>query len=430
MTVESPAAVPRLSPHKRSWSLPDYDGLRRAGFGKRLQRILLLVAALLGVALIALLDLATDAHLFFSILYLLPATACAWCCGFSDGVLLSLAGAVAWCLVDRTENPALSQSIAVWNGVIRFGTLALMSSLVSRLRVSILRERLLARTDPLTGAANGRTFYETAQAEVERARRGERPLTLAYFDLDDFKKLNDRLGHAAGDEALRCVVQTIQLYLRNADLLARLGGDEFALLLPETDAAGASALLARLQEQLARELKRNGWPVTLSVGAVTFLRPLADIDVMGQRVDALMYSAKRNGKGRVEHAVLTEAEALADPNLGIDRRATTRTLSNRTARIRHEAQDGEQQEFAAVRDVSADGISLRLELRIPEDTVLVVEPLSSGARTLLARVRYAKPESGGWRHGCELSNRLSAEELSFWLGGSEAEEEGGMRKSE
>jgi diguanylate cyclase (GGDEF)-like protein len=296
-----------------------------------------------------------------------------------------------------------------------------MSSLVSRLRVSILRERLLARTDSLTGAANGRTFYETAVAEAERARRGERPLTLAYFDLDNFKQLNDRLGHAVGDEALRCVVQTIQLYLRNADLLARLGGDEFALLLPETGAEGASALLTRLQEQLGRELGRKGWPVTLSVGAVTFLRPLADIDLMIQRVDALMYGAKRKGKGRVEHAVVTEAEALADPRPGIDRRATARALSNRTARIRREGD--EQEEFAAVRDVSAGGIALHLDQQLPEETVLMVEPLASGARTLLARVKHAAPEDGGWRHGCELSSRLSAEELSFWLGESESNAE-------
>ena len=382
-----------------------------------MQRALLFVAAGLGVAVIALLDCATESRLSFSLLYLLPVTACAWCGGFSDGILLSLGGSIAWHLVDWGENPALPPSVRVWNGIIRFGTLALMSSLVSRLRVSIVRERLLARTDPLTGAANGRTFYETAGAETERARRGERPLTLAYFDLDNFKQLNDRLGHAAGDEALRCVVHTIQLHLRSADLLARLGGDEFALLLPETGTEGASALLSRLQEHLAREMRRKGWPVTLSVGAVTFLRPLADIDLMIQRVDALMYGAKRMGKGRVEHAVVTEAEALAEPRPGIDRRATARALSNRTARIRREGE--EQEEFAAVRDVSCGGIALHLDNRLPDDMVLVVEPLASGARTLLARVKHSAPEEGGWRHGCELSTRLSAEELVFWMGEQE-----------
>ncbi len=326
MTPQSPAAtkLPSLQSGPRLPS--DRDGASPVGRCQRLQRALLFVAAGLGVAVIALLDRATESRLSFSLLYLLPVTACAWCGGFSDAILLSLGGSIAWHLVDWDENPALPPSVRVWNGIIRFGTLALMASLVSRLRVSIVRERLLARTDPLTGAANGRTFYETAGAEAERARRGERPLTLAYFDLDNFKQLNDRLGHAAGDEALRCVVHTIQLHLRSADLLARLGGDEFALLLPETGTEGAAALLARLQEHLSRELRRKGWPVTLSVGAVTFLRPLGDIDLMIQRVDALMYGAKRMGKGRVEHAVVTEAEALAEPKPGIDRRATARAL--------------------------------------------------------------------------------------------------------
>src|SRR5947209_3726117 len=84
----------------------------------------------------------------------------------------------------------------------------------------------IAPTDALTGAANGRTFYECVTVEVGRARRLTRPLTLAYLDLDNFKQLNDRLGHAAGDQALMHFVQVVRQNLRNADVLARLGGDE------------------------------------------------------------------------------------------------------------------------------------------------------------------------------------------------------------
>jgi len=417
MPLESPAASKPLSLQGPLRPRPNRDRPTPAEGMLRLQRGLLFLAAALGVVLIALLDNATESRLSISFLYLLPVTACAWSCGFSHGILLSLGGSVAWHMVDSLENPALPPAVRVWNGVLRFGTLALMASLVSRLRISIVRERLLARTDALTGAANGRTFYETAMAEAERARRAERPMTLAYFDLDNFKQLNDRLGHAVGDEALRCVVQTMHLHLRSTDLLARLGGDEFALLLPETGAEGAAALLARLQENLSRELRRKGWPVTLSVGAVTFIRPLADIDLMVQRVDALMYGAKRMGKDRVEHTVVTEAEALADPRPGIDRRATARMLSNRTARVRREGE--EQEAFAAVCDVSSGGIALQMEHRFPADAVLLVEPLASGGRALLARVKHCAAAAPGWRHGCELSSRLSPEELRFWIGEGE-----------
>jgi diguanylate cyclase (GGDEF)-like protein len=419
MTTLSPSTKPRayckeLSPAS---AMRAVDRSPRGVFLAGARGALLTLAGLVFVGLIAFLDHGTESHLSLSILYLLPVAGCAWCGGFSPGVLVSLAGSTAWHMVDLLENPAIPPTFRVWNGIIRFGTMVLISSLVSRLHGSMLRERFLARTDPLTGAANGRTLYETAAVEAERARRASRPLTLAYFDLDNFKQLNDQFGHAVGDEALRCFVQTLQIHLRHADLLARLGGDEFALLLPETGAEGAVALLSRLQEYLAREMERKGWPVTLSVGAVTFLRPLADVDLMIQRIDALMYSAKRKGKGRIEHAVVeNRPEDAKDGKSGRERRATARALSNRTARIRREGQESELEEFAAIRDVSMSGIGLHLDRRLPDDTVLMIEPLAPEARTLLARVLHTTPEEGGWRHGCELSTRLSAEELCFWSG--------------
>ncbi len=417
MTSQSPIAQRPYTRMLLPPTPPEGAALRPPGSGflAGLQRSLLLVACLLLVAVIGLLDFGTERHLSFSIFYLVPVAVCAWCGGFSDGTLLSLASAAAWHTTDLFEDPALPPAVRMWNGVIRFGSLVLISSLVARLHAGILRERRLARTDPLTGAANGRTFYEAAAVEAERARRQCRPLTLAYFDLDDFKQLNDRQGHAAGDAALQSVVQTIQQHLRASDLLARLGGDEFALLLPETGAEGAAALLARLQERLAQEMARKGWPVGVSVGAVTFLSPRWDLDLMIQRVDALMYDAKKKGKGRVEHAVVQEAEDPAcETRPGIERRATARVLCNRTARIRRP--DGQGEEFAVIRDLSVGGIGLYMDQRLPENTLLLVEPLSAGARTLLARVRHTAAEGGGWRHGCELPTPLSGEELYSWLG--------------
>src|SRR5205823_5590777 len=99
-------------------------------------------------------------------------------------------------------------AILLWKGLLRFGFFAVVSSMLCRLRDSMLRERAMARTDPLTGAANGRTFYERVSLERERTLRSRRPLTLAYLDLDDFKRVNDQFGHAAGDEVLRQVTQT------------------------------------------------------------------------------------------------------------------------------------------------------------------------------------------------------------------------------
>ena len=376
---------------------------------------LLVAGGFLLVALIAVLDLETGPHLSLGIFYLIPVAACAWWGGLPHGILLALAGAVAGHIVDLIEKPMTPPVAGVWNGVVRFGTLTLVSSLVSRLHAGVLRERRLARTDPLTGAANARTFYEAVAAEADRARRSCRPLTLAYLDVDNFKQLNDRLGHAAGDQALSHVVRVVHLTLSSAGLLARLGGDEFALLLPETEAAGAVSLLARLQELLSQEMARRGWPVTLSVGAITFLRPPGDVDVMVRRVDALMYGAKRKGKGRVEHAVVVDGPEVHHVSRGgSERRATARVLCKRTARVRRQGEPLEK--FATLRDISVGGVSLHLEEALPGGTVLVIEPLSPGARTLLARVVRSTPEHDGWLHGCALSTRLNAEDLRDWLG--------------
>ncbi len=385
-----------------------------AGPRNSLYGFLLVVAGLLVVVSIALLDYNTGPHLSHSILYLIPVAGCAWWGGFAHGILLALSGSMAWHLVDVFEHPLISPAAGLWNGFVRFGTLALVSNLVSRLHASVLRERWLARTDPLTGAANARTFYEAAVAEAERAGRTSRPLTLAYLDLDNFKQLNDQLGHAAGDETLVEVVRLIHLNLRGLDLLARLGGDEFALLLPETGAEGATTLLARLQEVLTEEMVRKNLPVTFSVGAITFLRPVWDVDLMVRKIDALMYAAKRKGKGRIEHAVVEEGQLLPpEDRRGPERRVTARILCDRSARIRSE---GQEEEVATLRDISTEGVGLYLEKRLPLDAILVVEPLCPDARTLLARVVRVVSHGGRWMHGCILSTRLSSEELAGWLG--------------
>jgi len=377
---------------------------------------LLVIAGLLLVALIALVDYWTGPHLSLSIFYLIPVAACAWWGGFPHGILLSLGGAVAWHTVDGLENPAIPAIFMLWNGVVRFGSLVLTSSLVTRVHVGVLRERLLARTDALTGAANGRTFYEVAAAEAERGLRNGRPLTLAYLDLDHFKQLNDRLGHAAGDAALVHLVAMMRPNLRGTDLLARLGGDEFALLLPETDADAAVALLARLQQLITQAMACKDWPVTLSIGAITFVRPFLDVDQMIQRVDGLMYRAKQKGKNRLEHAVLEAREFQDEENGAVEKRSTARVLCNRSARLRLNGEDNGEGEFATVRDISAAAIGLDLEERFSPDTLLIVEPLAPEAKTLLARVSHVTPGGRGWMHECELSIRLSAEELRGWLG--------------
>jgi PilZ domain len=176
--------------------------------------------------------------------------------------------------------------------------------------------------------------------------------------------------------------------------------------------------LTRIQGVITREMTQAGLSVTLSVGAVTFLKPFWDVDLMVQQVDTLMYTAKRRGKNRIEHATVQSEEiAPAGDRLRLERRATARALCSHEARVRREGADDDDAGFATVHDLSADGVGLRIDRRYPEGSLLIVEPLLYQATTLLARVLRTSEDHGGWVHGCELPTRLSADELRCWLSG-------------
>jgi diguanylate cyclase (GGDEF)-like protein len=164
----------------------------------------------------------------------------------------------------------------------------------------------VSATDALTGGYNRRHMEETLATELTRAARFHRPLSLIMFDLDNFKPVNDTLGHAAGDEVLREIHRAAQQVLREVDSLARFGGDEFLAILPETDLASARAVAQRLRNATSAGLRdRFGAQalesrVTLSMGVLTIQEsePMAVIEAVS-RVDALLYEAKRGGKNRI-----------------------------------------------------------------------------------------------------------------------------------
>lgn len=168
-----------------------------------------------------------------------------------------------------------------------------------RLRKTLVRERQMARHDSLTGAYNIRAFFEIAEAELIRAQRYSTPYSLAYFDLDNFKSVNDQLGHAAGDDLLVSVVRAVQGAIRKIDVLARLGGDEFALLMPHT-APDASEVVVRKIQRVLRELAmKAGLPVSASIGLVSYSPSKLAFREVLRAADKLMYEAKHAGGDRV-----------------------------------------------------------------------------------------------------------------------------------
>ncbi|MBI3408892.1 MAG: diguanylate cyclase [Planctomycetes bacterium] len=365
------------------------------------------------VLLIGILDRWTMHQLSLALLYQIPVAIAAWRGGFACGVFLALFATLSWHTVDREHDPGMHFAVSLWNGVVRFAIFTMTSSLLSRLRLSLFHERSLARTDPLTGAANGRTFYEAVCLAVERSLRLGTPLTVAYFDIDDFKQVNDRWGHSLGDESLRQVTLAIHRNIRSVDVLARLGGDEFAVLLPDTGTEEALTVLSRLHQLLACKTMRPA--ITMSVGAATFVRPPRDIDRMVRRVDALMYRAKNGGKNRLEHEEIYDLDARGSES-GLERRAVARVLCNSSVRIRVEEPDLVLDESARVVDISTNGIALALKMQLPMETLVAVEPLyDCGVTTVLARIVWTRKNGDEWFYGCVLATPLSLAERDRWV---------------
>jgi diguanylate cyclase (GGDEF)-like protein len=163
--------------------------------------------------------------------------------------------------------------------------------------------RQLADLDALTSLHNRRYFHETLVREVARAHRYDRDLALIIFDLDDFKAINDRIGHLSGDGVLAEAAERVREVVRSADIACRVGGDEFAVILPESNLGDADQLYARLQKAVSNRPVGQAGPLTISAG-VAELQPDDDAIAFFQRADHALYGAKEAGKGQVVAASL------------------------------------------------------------------------------------------------------------------------------
>jgi diguanylate cyclase (GGDEF)-like protein len=162
----------------------------------------------------------------------------------------------------------------------------------------------LSQVDPLTGAANRRGFLQKAEIELSRAKRRKYPLTFAYFDLDNFKYVNDTFGHNAGDIVLKKITECTVNNIRVTDIFARLGGDEFTLLIPEADNEISIKIINRINDCFLEIMSENGWPVTLSIGIITFKKLDLLIPEMLSLTDKHMYKAKTEGKNKISSEIV------------------------------------------------------------------------------------------------------------------------------
>jgi diguanylate cyclase (GGDEF)-like protein len=237
------------------------------------------------------------------VFYLIPVSLSAWFVGKRSGLLFCLLAIVVRVVADEWSRPSIftHSVLHYWNELIEFLFLIIMSLLFSTLKKNLENEKELARRDPLTDTLNRRAFFDLTEHEINRSLRYDLPLTVAYIDLDNFKVVNDRLGHKTGDELLRSVVSTIRSNIRSSDVLARFGGDEFVILLPDTPGDAALRFLNKMHDNLNQAMARSSWPVSFSIGAVTYRMAPSTVDEVIRYADELMYTVKHGGKNRLLH---------------------------------------------------------------------------------------------------------------------------------
>lgn len=263
----------------------------------------LLSGALWILILLSVLDFLSGQEITFSFFYLLPVSLAAWYLGRKEGVFLSVASALTWTLVNQIfEGGAIKLFVSYWNAGAHLGFFLIFTLLVSEVRRLLEKERLLARTDFLTGVLNRRAFYEISKLEISHAKRNNLPFTVVYVDIDAFKAINDTQGHDVGDTVLRMVTETIQDNIRTGDFVGRLGGDEFAIFLPRANQFVAKSIAPRLQRISMGKMLEMGYAVTFSMGVLTFLTPPEDVEVMLKLADRMLYRVKNAGKNAIEYA--------------------------------------------------------------------------------------------------------------------------------
>ena len=232
------------------------------------------------------------------IFYLLPLMLAACYTGLVPAMCLSLLVTTGRLASDLLYFDGIQTSSHIANFASCTALFFLFVFLESSRERLLRRERLLSGSDPLTGAANSRAFVASAEREISRQRRTGRPLSVAFLDLDDFKGVNDRCGHGAGDGLLCAVTGVLLGMTRREDIVARIGGDEFAIMFPETGSDELHAVLGRIRGELEFVANKGGWLAGFSIGAVTMTWPPGTVYDMLQLADKLMYSSKQEGKNR------------------------------------------------------------------------------------------------------------------------------------
>jgi diguanylate cyclase (GGDEF)-like protein len=263
-------------------------------------RIAITSMALLAVVGIGVADIYLGQEISLSVLYLLPIAVSTWYAGKPVGLAICLASTVAVVLEHFVNGYAMANPISTaWQAIVHLVFMLSFIWLFDRLHELLEAQEEMATADPLTGVLNRRAFKDRLAYIFRLAEREDMPVTLIYIDVDNFKQVNDRFGHAAGDRVLLNLADSLIHSVRKSDLVCRLGGDEFAVVLPDSDGWHARHSAEKLRQVLSGALHFPPVMATCSIGCVTFMTPPADMETALAAGDALMYSVKKRGKNQI-----------------------------------------------------------------------------------------------------------------------------------
>lgn len=238
----------------------------------------------------------------------------AWKLGERAGYIVALVAALMATAAYVGGAPSLQGSVIAGRVTIRIVTYLFVATIITSFRRSYDRERFHAHQDRMTGTLNKEVFHRRSATAIEDARHTGQTLLLILLDLDDFKAVNSREGHQAGDEVLRTFAKGASSIMRREDLIGRIGGDEFALLIRVPSIAEGHGFARDVHARLTAVLAESRYPVTCSMGAL-LIPPDAPLEAgaLMHAADLAMYRAKQTGKNavEVERAGATDARPIA-----------------------------------------------------------------------------------------------------------------------
>lgn len=275
-----------------------------------MSKYMFFLSSLIVLLLLALMDFLTGVDFRITEFYLLPVILACWKTDVKFSYFMAVFAAFSAAMVKIVEANLALSILFCWDLSLDVIVFAFVAFLMLKLKAIRENEKRLAKTDYLTGAINPAGFSEILEAEINRSKRFNMPLSIAYIDCDDFSAVNNSLGHKEGNKVLSFVAETIQKNIRKTDFLSRLVDDEFALLLVGTTPENALNVINKLNDLLLYKMKKQNYPITFSIGLASFKVPPESGDIMLKTADMLMYSVKSTTKNAVKHKVFEDKPTL------------------------------------------------------------------------------------------------------------------------